>query len=130
MSKPDCCSICGASLHHPLASYCRRCKRLVDRSSPKKKADKAARARALQKAWDDKIKGFRCCYSGVLLNECDRTDPRYLTFDHRTPRQEDDIVITAQLINDMKTDMTDKEFREMVFQLARRFNGREFDERL
>ena len=44
---------------------------------------------ALQKAWDGE--GFRCYYSGIRLNESDSKNPRYLTFDHRIPRQEDDV---------------------------------------
>ena len=42
-------------------------------------------------------------------------------------RQESDIVVVAQAINDMKSDMSDKEFRKMVLQLANKFNGGKFD---
>ena len=125
-SKLDCCSICGSPLHHPLASYCRRCKRLIDRVDIRKKPDKGARVRALQNAWDGE--GFRCYYTGIRLVEDNPKAPKYLTFDHLTPREEQEIVVVAAAINDMKSDMADDEFRAMVAQLASRFKGREFDE--
>lgn len=126
MNTTDVCPICGSSLHHPLATYCRRCKKLLDRVDIRRKPDKVARARALQDAWDGEA--FRCYYSGVRLVEDNHGDPRYLTFDHRIPRQETDIVVVAAVINDMKSDMADDEFRAMVWQLANRFNGGGFNE--
>jgi len=121
------CQVCGNPLHHPLASHCRRCKKFIDRVDIRRKPDKEARARALKQAWDGEM--FRCYYSGAKLVEDDPKDPRYLTFDHRIPRQEHDIVVVAQAINDMKSDMADDEFRGMVLQLASRFTGGKFDER-
>lgn len=126
MSETNSCPICGSLLHHPLASYCKRCKKLIDRVDIRRKPDKVARARALRDAWDGEA--FRCYYSGVRLVEDNSKDPRYLTFDHLTPRQESEIVVVAAAINDMKSDMADGEFRAMVLQLARRFSGGEFDE--
>jgi len=126
MSEFGTCAICGSPLHHPLATYCRRCKKLLDRVDIRRKPDKVARARALQDAWDGEA--FRCYYSGVRLVEDNHGDPRYLTFDHRIPRQETDIVVVAAVINDMKSDMADDEFRAMVWQLANRFNGGGFNE--
>ena len=126
MSESGICAVCGSPLHHPLASYCRRCKKLLDRVDIRSKPDKIARARALQKSWDGE--GFRCYYSGIRLIEDNHKDPRYLTFDHLTPRREGNIVVVAAAINDMKSDMADDEFRAMVLQLASRFEGGEFDE--
>lgn len=121
------CAVCGDSLHHPLATYCKRCKKLIDRVDIRRKPDKKARVRALKKAWDGEC--FRCYYTGVKLVEDNWRNPRYLTFDHLTPRKEDDIVIVAAAINDMKSDMSDKEFRHMVLQLSNKLNGGQFDER-
>lgn len=126
MSGSDACPICGSPLHHPLATYCKRCKKLLDRVDIRKKPDKAARVRALQEAWDGET--FRCYYSGVRLIEDNPRDPRYLTFDHRIPRQEGDVVVTAAVLNDMKSDMADDEFKAMILQLASLFDGGEFDE--
>ena len=83
--------------------------------------------KALKKAWDGQC--FRCHYTGVRLIDDNPKDPRYLTFDHFTPREESEIVIVAAAINDMKSDMSDREFRHMVIQLAKRFSGGKFDEK-
>ena len=119
-SSTKACEICGCSIH-PLSYCCKRCKKLIDRINPRQKHDKNARIRALKQAWDGE--GFRCHYSGVRLVEDKHQDPRYLTFDHRTPRRENDIVVAASLLNDMKSDMTEDEFKAMVIQLANRFQG-------
>ena len=119
------CPICNEPLHYPTATYCKRCKKYIDRVDPRKNPNKGARVKALKEAWDGKC--FRCHYTGVELVEDNPSDPRYLTFDHFIPRQEDHIVIVAAAINDMKTDMSDNEFRKMVVQLANRFNGGDFD---
>jgi hypothetical protein len=119
------CIICKVEIH-PFAYCCKRCKKLVDRVDMRRKPDKQARIRALQQAWDGN--SFRCYFTHITLIEDDRTDPRYLTFDHRIPRKEDDIVIVSALINDMKSDMTEDEFKNMVCQLADHFRGEDFDE--
>jgi len=127
MKKAIKCIVCGCELNNPQVIYCTRCKKILYRIDPRRKHDRQARIRALQQSWDGK--SFRCFYTGVKLIEDNSKDPRYLTFDHRTPRQEDDIVIVASAINDMKSDMSDREFRKMVLQLANKLNGGAFDER-
>jgi 5-methylcytosine-specific restriction endonuclease McrA len=124
-SVPRTCPVCGSPVHQ-LAVLCKRCKKLVDRVDIRRKPDKQSRVKALRDAWNGK--GFTCHYTGILLVEDNPGDPRYLTFDHRTPRDESDIVVTAALVNDMKSDMSDEEFRTVVSQLARRFGGGVFDE--
>lgn len=119
------CPICKSPLHHPLATYCIRCKRLIGRIDARHKPDKVARVKALMEAWDGK--SFRCYYTGIRLIEDNHSDPRYLTFDHLTPREESKIVVVAAAINDMKSDLSDGEFRRMVLQLASRFNGGKFN---
>jgi len=127
MDKLDACPICGSPLHHPLASLCKRCKNLINRVDTRRKPDKQARIKALQQAWDGQA--FRCYYTGIRLVEDNPKDPRYLTFDHLIPRQESKIVIVAAAINDMKSDMSDSEFRAMVLALAKHFAGDRFNER-
>jgi hypothetical protein len=85
------------------------------------KPDRAARERALREAWDGKV--FRCYYTNWPLNVDNPSSPYYLTWEHRTPRDENDIVVAAALINDMKSDLTDEEFRSIVTGLASRFGG-------
>ncbi|MBA7651116.1 hypothetical protein ES703_58931 [subsurface metagenome] len=125
MKKEKKCTICKMPIHHPQVLYCKRCGKVVGRVDTRRKHDREARIKALRKSWDGEA--FRCNYTGIKLVEDNHRDPRYITFDHRTPRREDDIVIVAQAINDMKSDMSDKEFRRMVLQLANRFSGGEFN---
>jgi len=109
------CVICNDKIHF-LAKYCKRCRRLIDRVDMRRKTNREARVQALKKAWNGE--NFRCHYSDIKLVEDNSKDPRYLTFDHRTPRNEQDIVITASIINDMKSDMDEDEFKAVVLQLA------------
>jgi len=128
------CPVCSGT-KNPTADFCKRCRKIIDRPGPRRKKgdvvrkrDKEARRRALEEARVGK--GFRCYYSGVRLIEDNPKDPRYLTFDHRIPRDESDVVVAASLINDMKSDMTESEFKKMVIQLASRFKGGSFDNRV
>jgi len=121
------CDVCNAPIH-PLPKLCKRCKKFIDRVDIRKKPDREARIDALKHAWDGK--SFRCYYTGVELDEKDHRSPRYLTFDHRIPRKEDDLVVASACINDMKSDMTEEEFKAMVIELATRFQGGQFDSRV
>ena len=125
MEAPATCEICGQSRRRQ-ATFCKRCKKILDRIDTRRKADKRARAQALKASWDGQA--FRCHYSGVTLVENDHRNPRYITFDQRTPRQEDNVVIAAACLNDMKSDLSEDEFKAVVVQLARRFDGGPFDE--
>ena len=125
MNSVVACPICTTPKHQQ-AKFCKLCKKLIDRLDSRRSADKEARIRALTKAWDGQH--FRCYYSGVRLVTHDHRNPRYVTFDHRVPRQESDIVICAAAINDMKSDLDEEEFRTVVIDLAKRFQGGEFDE--
>jgi hypothetical protein len=127
MRKQNRCLVCEGPTH-PLATLCRRCKKVVDRVDIRRNPNKPARVAALQRAWDGT--SFRCYYSGARLEEADHHSPRYLTFDHRTPRQEDDVVVAAACLNDMKSDLSEEEFRSVVLALAVRFQGGAFDERV
>ena len=118
--KTEGCGICGLS-KHPLAKYCKRCKKIIDRIDMRSKHDKYARIKALKESWDGEC--FRCHYSGVRLEEKDQHSPLYRTLDHRTPRKEGDIVIVAAVINDMKSDLSDYEFKNVINQLSAHFRN-------
>lgn len=131
----DPCAVCGAE-RRPLAYACTRCKRILDRVETRRDAsgvphqvDRAARLRALQASWRDG--SFRCFYTGVaLIDDGQRwRDHRYLVFEHRTPGDEASVVVTCALVNRMKTDLTEEQFKRMVMELAKVFNGRTFDQR-
>jgi len=120
MTKSNTCLVCGSPVH-PLANYCKRCKKLINRGDIRRKINKKAREKALKQAWDGK--GFCCYYTGIILDENVPKSPIYITFDHRIPKKEDDIVVTAQVINDMKSDLSEDEFKQVIIELAKRFNG-------
>ncbi len=122
MSDSKSCEVCQAPTGRgPSARLCSRCDRIAKRVDPRHAGKKNARIAALKKSWDGE--GFRCYYSGVRLVETGSGGPRYITLDHRTPRNEEDIVITASLINDMKTYMDEKAFKAVVTRLADHFKG-------
>ena len=131
----DTCVVCDGE-RHPRAYACKRCKRILDRIEIRRDAlgdprrvDKAVRLQALQEAWRDG--SFRCFYTGIaLIDDGQRwRDHRYLVFEYRTPGDEASVVVTCALVNRMKTDLTEEQFRVMVRELAKVFDGGTFDER-
>lgn len=131
----DGCVICEDP-KHPQAYACDRCRRILrrvemrrDPSGKLRKPDREARIRALQEAWDPEARCFRCHYTRIALETHDLLDHRYLSLEHQTPGDETEIVVVSALLNRMKTDLSDEEFRQMVAALARRFEGEDFDER-
>ena len=64
-----------------------------------------------------------CAYSGVLLTD-DPASPWHLSFDHRTPRDETDLVLCAQLVKHIKSNLTAQEFTQIVVQLAEVMTGK------
>jgi len=118
------CPCCGEPAN-PRARGCRRCARLINRVDPRGRPDKDARVKALIAAWDSAEGFYRCHYSGVpLLTDVEeRGSPRYLSWDHTRPGVEGEVVVAAQVVNDMKSDMTVEEFNRLVQSLARRIEG-------
>jgi hypothetical protein len=130
------CVVCGAE-KHPRAYACKRCKRILDRletrrdnSGAYRRFDREARLRAMQDSWREDA--FHCFYTGIVLVDDGRRwrDHRYLSFEHLTPGNEKSVVVTCTLVNRMKTDLTDTQFRAMVTELAKVFAGGSFDERV
>jgi hypothetical protein len=90
--------------------------------------DRRARLHALQQSWRDGA--FHCFYTGVRLidDPTQRRNHRYLTFEHQTPGDESTVVVASSLLNRMKTDLSDDEFRRLVTALAMAFQEGAFDE--
>jgi hypothetical protein len=78
--------------------------------------------------WNAALKAFRCYYTGVALTE-EYGDPRFATWEHRKPGDEGSVVLVADLVNRMKADMSEGDFKAMVRALDRRFDhpGEPFD---
>jgi hypothetical protein len=116
------CHICEKKVQHH-TKFCPRC-----RVHAHTRREQAARTRALKAAWNKKRNGFICYYTGVKLEEKDRSSPWYISFDHRTPRKKGDLVVCARWVNSMKTEFSEAEFRAIIIELARcRAAGDEFN---
>jgi hypothetical protein len=130
----DRCVVCGAGTHRPSAA-CARCQRILDRVETRRDAsggvrrvDAAARLRALAGSWHDGA--FRCFYTGVsLLEDHSRwRDHRYLVFEDRIPGDGASVVVTCALVSRMKADLSEGQFKLMVAELAKAFDGGPFDQ--
>ena len=126
------CRVCKLQ-GRPGAELCLRCKKLRDRPDRRKgwEVDHEARQKQMRRQWDKKIGAFRCAYTGLpLTTEKDaegRAGPTYATWEHRNPRspkKASEVVLVGWLVNDMKTDLTEREFAKMVKALAARFQDR------
>jgi len=111
---PACC-ICGAKprLH---SLYCPRCAKLAYGG---RNDGMGARKKALQQAWNKERQCFVCYYTGAMLEMVDRHSPWYRCFDHRTPGNAKDLVLTTRAINALKSGLTDKEFMAILKEMVR-----------
>ena len=112
------CEVCERPCRTHQATLCPRCMRIRDRWG----AGKGPRTVALKAAWNRELGAFVCHYSGAVLTD-DPACPWYLSFDHRTPGDDSDLVVCAQLVNHFKSNLTEPEFRWLVIQLGERFTG-------
>ena len=118
----------------PRSYVCPRCRRLLQRVETRKdaggrgrKIDIAARLAAMHRQWDTEAAAFRCLYTGLTLTDS-HGSRRSATWEHRIPGDESSVVLVADLVNKMKGDMTEHEFRRVVQALARHFEAPGFDE--
>jgi hypothetical protein len=65
-----------------------------------------------------KMYGYVCYYTGMVLDMQDPHSPWFCVFDHWAPHDPRKIVITSSLINEMKADLSEKEFWYYVRALA------------
>lgn len=110
------CCLCGKRIRHYNyhTQYCPRCSEFVYR------IDRKQLPRKTVKKLLDYVRqnGFRCYYTGMLLDMINPHSPWYCVFDHWMPHDNRKVVITSSLINDMKSDLTEDEFWTMIRQLA------------
>lgn len=107
------CRICGKE-PVPATRYCARCHKYADDPHFSK-----AQLNALIEAYDPVRDRFICYYTGVPLDEDDPGSPWYINFDHVIPRDGRRLVVAANFINVMKSEMTEEEFRAVIIELAR-----------
>jgi len=90
--------------------------------------ERIAKEAALIDALDKACNGFRCKYTGMLVDLDKPTGPYHLCYDHRFPGHPGNIVVSLFIINLMKSALSDEEFRTIVIRLARHFtDGVPFD---
>lgn len=118
----------------PGSYLCDPCRRLMGRLETRKDPtgrgrviDKQARLRAMQEQWDKQEQCFRCRFTDIPLTG-DYGSTSFPTWEHLTPGDESSVVLVADLINRMKADMTEPEFKSIVHALAQKFKGKPFDE--
>lgn len=127
------CRACGGQ--SLAGSYlCARCRRIMarvetrkDRQGRGRAVDKQARLQAMQRQFDPSIDGYRCYFTRMPL-ELDAGSRRSAEWAHLTAGVESSVVLACKLVNRMQTDLTEPEFEALVKALARRFEGKPFDE--
>ena len=104
------CCICGKPVFSNKSIYCQQCSAFEHRMRLRQYTAEAVKA-----IWDYVRKyGYVCYYTGRALNMTDPTSPWYCVFDHCTPHDPSKIVITCALVNEMKTDLNEKDFWYMI----------------
>ena len=70
--------------------------------------------------WNGEEKAFLCHFTGLPLTDVpgSRTSG---TWEHLSPGDSGSVVLAADLVNKMKVNMTETQFREMVLALAAHF---------
>src|SRR5208283_386086 len=107
------CCICGKPVFSNHSKYCRICSQfirrmIVDQYPPS----------TIKNVLDFvRQKGYVCYYTGMPLDMDDSKSPWYGVLDHWIPNNDKKLVLTSALINDMKTDLTEKEFWYFIEQL-------------
>ena len=107
------CCICNNPVFSIRSIYCRTCSHFSARMSDERFSKEIRNA-----LWSYVRKhGYACYYNGMALDVFDKTSPLFLEFDHFIPGDPRKIVITSAFFNEMKGDLTLKEFKEAVVQL-------------
>jgi len=107
------CVVCGNTTVE-YSIYCPRCRWYVNwhgHGMPRY-------AKALREAYDAKADGFRCQYTGVLLDP-EMGRPWSLNFDHVVPGDDSEFAVAAWWVNLVKTDLGVDEFWKVVGELDR-----------
>lgn len=96
------------------SKYCPQCSKLYHRMRNKQFPPDTVKA-----IWDYVRKnGYVCYYTKMPLDTQDTRSAWYCVFDHWIPGDPRKVVLTSALLNDMKSDLTEKEFWYFILQLA------------
>ena len=107
------CRGCGKRILLNRSKYCSYCAKLAQRLH-----SEHFHAKARKYFWAYlRRHGPRCYYSGMSLEIDDDTSPWYLVFSRQDPGEKSKIVPAAALFNEMKSRLTQREFRYYVLAL-------------
>jgi hypothetical protein len=123
-SPSEICKVCTErSKPYTTSFLCPRCRRIYEQGGPGLKK-KEARFRAMCDQSNGEEKAFLCHFTGLPLTDVpgSRTSG---TWEHLSPGDPWSVVLAADLVNKMKVNMTETQFREMVIALADHFRTNE-----
>ena len=107
------CCKCGKPVYSNHSVYCRTCKDMAVRMSAKRLPHATK-----EEVWAYiRLYGYVCYYTGMALDMVNRKSPWYGVLDHWIPHHSEKVVLTSALINEMKSALTEEEFRYFVGQL-------------
>ena len=107
------CCICSAPVYSNRFKYCPTCSAFSARMRQRRLPSETVEA-----IWDYVRKnGYTCYYTGMPLEMSNSRSPWYCDFDHWIPCDSSRVVLTSALLNEMKSDLTEKEFWYYILQL-------------
>jgi len=108
------CQICNRPVFSLQSKYCLRCSRFNRRMDFKKFPSQVKEAVRQYL----RTKGYVCQYTGLPLDTENDRSPWYCVFNNYVPGDKSKVVITFALFNEMKSDLSIKEFWYYILQLA------------
>ena len=113
--------MCGRKVFSIKSIYCRTCShfsaRMSDERFPLKTRDDLWKSVRRNVRKHGRKRAYVCEYTEVDLDVFDESSPWFLEFDHLVPGDPSKIVMTSAWLNEMKGDLTFKEFKGSVVQL-------------
>ena len=108
-----CCIICGKPVFSKYSKYCRLCSQLAKRMVKEQFPSKIR-----NDIWKYVCKnGYVCYYTKMPLDMTNPKSPWYCVFNHWIPQDPRKRVLTTSLFNNMKSELSEKEFWYFIDQL-------------
>jgi hypothetical protein len=108
------CDICGRPVFNIRSKYCLRCSRFNHRMELK-----GFSPQVVEEIREHlRTKGYVCFHTGLALDMDNDRSPWYGVFDYLTPGDPSKVVLTCALFNEMKSDLSIREFWYYIRQLA------------
>jgi hypothetical protein len=135
--KMETCEICGYDIidNETGSTICAPCRKIISKYNDltKAKVKDALRARFDKENSNENERHFKCVYTNIssTFNTTKEggldplKDALVLTIDHENPKDKknSDLVVSLNLINQMKSNLTSDKFKELVILLGKKFAG-------